>query len=144
MQRAERATLANRQHARHIEETNQRASRIRKGLPGVWDWLSGKYRKIRKQNELETKQCARRDSFEKERLIQKHLTERQKLQQKYQHLRHAQKQEHNTLKRGFSQYMTPDQTGVQNQLNVRSQTAQPTQNLNHQHKKPGNDPEPDM
>ena len=37
VQRAERAVLASRQHARHTEETNQRASRVRKGLPGFWD-----------------------------------------------------------------------------------------------------------
>jgi hypothetical protein len=61
-------------------EQRERSSRTRKGWAGVWDFMTGRYFKVRKQNELEV-QCAKeRDRTEPHGLITAQLEERQDLQ----------------------------------------------------------------
>jgi hypothetical protein len=61
-------------------EQNERASRTRKGWAGVWDFLTGRYFKVRKQNELEVQFAKERDRTERHGLITAQLRERQELQ----------------------------------------------------------------
>jgi hypothetical protein len=61
-------------------EQNERASRTRKGWAGVWDFLTGRYFKVRKQNELEVQFAKERDRTERHGLITAQLKERQELQ----------------------------------------------------------------
>jgi hypothetical protein len=61
-------------------EQNERASRTRKGWAGVWDFLTGRYFKVRKQNEFEVQFAKERDRTERHKLVGDQLKERQALQ----------------------------------------------------------------
>ena len=61
-------------------EQQERASRTRKGWAGVWDFMTGRYFKIRKQNELEVQFAKERDRTERHGLVTAQLKERQTLQ----------------------------------------------------------------
>lgn len=67
--------------ARWNEEQRIRASRLRKGIAGAWDFLTGKYFKTRKQNEMESKFARTRDSHERHALINAQHKDRQALQE---------------------------------------------------------------
>jgi hypothetical protein len=77
---AERAKLDAGQKARQEQETRERAARLRKGLPGLWDKLRGVYHKTRKQNEMEALWALQRDREQRHALLQAQLRERQTLQ----------------------------------------------------------------
>ena len=80
-QRKERQRLEQMQEERREAETNARSKRLVRGLKGVWHVLTGKYAKVRRQNELEMLLAMQRDRTEKDDLIIKHLEQRQKLKQ---------------------------------------------------------------
>jgi Relaxase/Mobilisation nuclease domain len=61
-------------------EQRERSSRTRKGWAGVWDFMTGKYFKVRAQNELELQFAKERDRTERHGLITTQLKERQDLQ----------------------------------------------------------------
>ncbi|MCZ8195743.1 MAG: hypothetical protein O9253_01605 [Aquidulcibacter sp.] len=61
-------------------EQRERSSRTRKGWAGVWDFMTGRYFKVRKQNELEVQFAKERDRTERHGLITSQLKERQELQ----------------------------------------------------------------
>jgi hypothetical protein len=61
-------------------EQRERSSRTRKGWAGVWDFMTGKYFKVRKQNELEVQFAKERDRTERHGLITAQLKDRQELQ----------------------------------------------------------------
>ena len=77
---AERQAFDKRIEARWNEEQRNRASRVRKGMAGVWDFLTGRYFKVRKQNEMEMTFARERDSHERHSLIQSQMKDRQALQ----------------------------------------------------------------
>jgi hypothetical protein len=79
-QRTERKALQDKQEARAQQEAAARAARFRKGLGGLWDWVSGKTRRTKRQNEEEAAEAARRDAEQKEAMIAAQLTERRVLQ----------------------------------------------------------------
>lgn len=80
-QRQDRLHLDQRQQDRWRQETNLRAARLPKGLRGLWEWLMGRYGKIKRQNEREAIEAYRRDQTEKRELIRVQLAERRELQQ---------------------------------------------------------------
>ena len=61
-------------------EQRERSNRTRKGWAGVWDFMTGRYFKVRKQNELEVQFAKERDRTERHGLITAQLKERQELQ----------------------------------------------------------------
>ncbi len=61
-------------------EQRERSNRTRKGWAGVWDFMTGRYFKVRKQNELEVQFAKERDRNERHGLITTQLKERQELQ----------------------------------------------------------------
>jgi Relaxase/Mobilisation nuclease domain len=61
-------------------EQQSRANRTRKGWAGVWDFMTGRYFEVRKQNELEVQFAKERDRTERHGLITAQLKERQELQ----------------------------------------------------------------
>lgn len=79
-QRSARHELRTRQEERSTREAVERAARFRSGLLGVWDWVSGRTRKIRKQNEAEVTSAANRDRNEQATLISAQLSERRLVQ----------------------------------------------------------------
>jgi hypothetical protein len=78
---AERQAFDTRLETRWNEEQRIRASRLRKGIAGAWDFLTGKYFKVRKQNEMEAKFARTRDSHERHALIHAQQKDRQALQE---------------------------------------------------------------
>lgn len=77
---AERQAFDKSLSARWNDEQRVRSSRLRKGIAGAWDFLTGRYLKTRKQNEMETKFARERDSFERHALIHAQHKDRQALQ----------------------------------------------------------------
>ncbi len=78
--KAARAGLDKVHAERWNAEQQTRASRTRKGWAGVWDFLTGRYFKVRKQNELEAQFAKERDRTERHKLVADQLKERQALQ----------------------------------------------------------------
>lgn len=76
----ERKTLADKQHERHQTEQKARSARVRTGAKGVWDILTGRYFKVRKQNEIEAHFGIQRDRAQRHDLVSAQLKERQSLQ----------------------------------------------------------------
>lgn len=62
------------------EEAQRRAQRLPKGISGIWHRLTGRYAKIRTQNEREALDAYRRDQAMKDDLIFRQLEERGVLQ----------------------------------------------------------------
>ena len=88
---------------RHITETQNRQARIRRGLGGAWDFITGARKRQLKSNGLETKQCAERDLKERDNMIYEHLEQRQTIQEKYQSLRDKHQSEKLALNANFMQ-----------------------------------------
>jgi hypothetical protein len=66
--------------ARAIAEQRERASRLRKGFAGAWDFLTGKSAEIRRHNEAEFVTSMKRDRAQTEALIRDQMRERTELQ----------------------------------------------------------------
>jgi hypothetical protein len=75
-QSAERHALESKQEARQVKETQERQSRFRSGLSGLWDRLRGEHARIRERNALEAYESLLRDRQEKDALIAAHLDQR--------------------------------------------------------------------
>lgn len=91
-QREERKALKAHQKARWARETRTRAARLSRGFKGIWDRLTGKYAKIRDENDAHAYDCFIRDRSQRDRLTEEHLNER-RLFQKYVALIRAQHHE---------------------------------------------------
>lgn len=76
----ERQRLGERQRARRVTETKERAARLRGGVRGLWDRLTGRHSKTVKLNEAETKACGIRDRTERDDLVANQLRDRRGLQ----------------------------------------------------------------
>ena len=76
----ERQKLDQGQAERWKSEQSARASRMRKGWAGAWDFLTGKNSKIRKQNEIETHFALGRDRNQRHELLHAQHKNRQTLQ----------------------------------------------------------------
>ena len=86
--RLEREHLKRKLASRRQQETNARSSRLPTGLKALWFRVTGKYRTIKKQNELEAKRCKLRDQAEGQKLIDQQIRERRQLQHEFRLLRH--------------------------------------------------------
>jgi relaxase-like protein len=78
--RQAREQLRQSQSKRKVQETKVRSVRLPTGLKALWFRVTGKYQKIKKQNEAEAHDCALRDRTEMQSLIDTQLSERSQLQ----------------------------------------------------------------
>lgn len=78
--RDERKMLADKQKQRSEGEQRARSARLRKGMAGVWDIMTGRYFKVRKQNEMEAWFGVQRDRAQRHDLVTAQVKERQTLQ----------------------------------------------------------------
>ena len=78
--RQERERLRNDQATRKKEETKTRAARLPTGLKALWFRVTGKYRRIVKENDIETASCEARDRTQRQQLIENQLRERRAIQ----------------------------------------------------------------
>ncbi len=76
----ERHRLEAGQAARFKEEQAQRAGRMRGGIKGAWDVLTGRYFAMRKANEAAVFFSLQRDRAQRDELVKSQLTERAALQ----------------------------------------------------------------
>ena len=65
---------------RWLAETKERADRLPRGFSGIWHRLTGRYAKIKAQNERETLKAWQRDRDEKDEMIFDQIKEREVLQ----------------------------------------------------------------
>ncbi|WP_321342281.1 relaxase [Breoghania sp.] len=100
-----RAQLRAQQERRWNDEQRKRAERIPKGLSGLWGWITGKSRKIRRENEAEIAQAQQRDRAEKHAIIQRQLSERRNLQRRIVQTREKQNAQIQALNRDVARYM---------------------------------------
>jgi hypothetical protein len=86
-QQGQRQELQDHQKERAIRESVERAARFRTGVRGLWDWVTGKTRTLKRQNEEEAVDASKRDANEQEKLISTQLAERRLLQQELRQTR---------------------------------------------------------
>ena len=78
--RAARRTLASQQTSRETEEARMRSARFAKGLGMIWEFVSGKRAKLRRENALHLAECQARDRREHEILGARQRKERRELE----------------------------------------------------------------
>ncbi|BBD98868.1 relaxase [Sphingobium amiense] len=83
----ERKILADKQRERNIAEQLARSARVRKGVAGVWDIMTGRYFKTRKRNEMEAFFGVQRDRAQRHDLVTAQMKDRQNLQQQISQVR---------------------------------------------------------
>lgn len=101
---AERKLLADKQRDRVQSEQQTRSSRVRHGAKGVWDILTGRYFKVRKQNEMEAFFGVQRDRAQRHDLVSAQMRERQSLQTQIVELRERSARQLLGLYRDAAQY----------------------------------------
>jgi hypothetical protein len=104
----ERRQMTDAQEKRWQAETLNRAARLPKGMSGIWHRLTGRYAKVKAQNETEALEALRRDRGEKDELVFRQLEERQKLQQEIKTQREAAQEELLQLRADVAEYMMLD------------------------------------
>jgi hypothetical protein len=75
-----RTKLRATQQERWLSEEKARAARLPKGIRGLWGWITGRNRSIRKENEVEIARAKSRDQAERSKVIKQQLDERRNLQ----------------------------------------------------------------
>lgn len=105
--RAARAALERAQEARWQREELARANRLRKGIMGLWDRLSGRRGKVSEANAREAAAGRTRDRDEKQTLIDIHLAERRLMKQDITNIRRAQEGERRQLRAELGAILSP-------------------------------------
>jgi hypothetical protein len=90
-QKLTRQALVKRQQKEQELFKHHNAAQTRKGLAGVWDFLSGKTAQRKKEAQFKEWQQAKEHQQQKDDIILKQIDERQKLQREKQQLKHSQK-----------------------------------------------------
>lgn len=100
-----RQKLTESQNKRWQLDERQRAARTPKGIRGLWGWITGKNKKLRKTNEAEIALARSRDRREKHALIKSQLDERRNFQRQIQHARGQQQTIIHELNRDLADYL---------------------------------------
>lgn len=104
-QQNERKLEARRMEERWQREAAARASRLPKGVSGIWSRITGKYGKIKRQNEMDTYVAWQRDRAVRDRLVARQLDERQRLQQVIRKMRDDRARELAEINREIAAYI---------------------------------------
>ena len=107
-QRKERADLVAALERRWERETSERASRLNKGIRGLWDRMTGRHGRQTIENELEALTALRRDRHEKDGLIERHLQERETFHMLARQQKQAHAREVEQLHRDIASYLARD------------------------------------
>ena len=86
--RLERFKLDMGQKARRDTEAKERAAQLRKGVAGLWDKISGRYRQIKAQHERDVYAALQSDRAQRQAIVEAQLVERQELQRRIEQVRH--------------------------------------------------------
>ncbi|MHC0054842.1 relaxase/mobilization nuclease domain-containing protein [Actibacterium sp. D379-3] len=116
---------------REEREMQIRASRLPSGFTGIWSRVTGKFSKLRAENEMEALRAWQRDRAEKDRLVSRQLDERQRLQKAIRKMRDERAQEvaqirseiaaYVAMKRGDVPSLSAHQKAQQDQTGSREQ-----------------------
>ena len=101
----ERERLKAKQEERWQHELMARSQRLPRGIKGIWFRITGKYQKIRDQNEAETEKSRIRDRDQKQNLIEHQLVQRQKLQDQVRPIIEEHKLKMLGLKQDIARYL---------------------------------------
>lgn len=110
----ERRRLSEAQEQRWQAETRQRAERLPKGFTGIWHRLTGRYAKVKAQNEREALEALHRDRAEKDALVFRQIEERQTIRREVRAHREAAQQELLRLREDVAHYMSLDRPDPEN------------------------------
>ena len=110
----ERRRLSEAQESRWQAETRQRAERLPKGFSGIWHRLTGRYAKVKAQNEREALEALPRDRAEKDALVFRQIEERQTIRREVRAQREAAQQELLRLREDVAHYMNLDRPAPEN------------------------------
>lgn len=102
--RNQRDALEQKQQARWQQEEQQRIVRLPRGLSGIWQRITGKYRAIKHQNQQEVQANGIRDRDERQALINRQLQERQRLQERITGVRNNYHQDMQVLRKEARHY----------------------------------------
>lgn len=103
-QRKERADLKTAHDQRWTAENAERASRLNRGIRGLWDRLTGRYARQARANEQEALGSLRRDRRETDTLIERHLDERRSFHTQARQQKQAHEQDTAQLHRDVAEY----------------------------------------
>jgi hypothetical protein len=111
--RAERERLKAKQEERAASESKVRADKLRKGLLGLIDRVTGKARAIREENAYDAYACAKRDQRQRDELVKAQMEDRLRLQKPIERLRHKHKQDRKLLARDVMQFLRGSSRGFE-------------------------------
>lgn len=103
--REERERMKQFHDKRHAQETRNRSERMSKGMKAVWHWITGKYQKMREENERQLQKSKERDSAEKRLMIDTQLKERRLLQTALLEIRQQHQENRTALREYVAYYM---------------------------------------
>ena len=103
--RSERDRLNEVQEKRWLEDNAARQERLRTGLKGLWDRLSGKAQQVKEANAFEAWEAAKRDQAQRDQLILDQMLERRTVQQRLDSMRQDQLLERIRLDRTIGQVL---------------------------------------
>lgn len=103
-QKADNDRLESTQQTRQQEEESNRLSRIRGGLWGFWDRLTGVRGRAVEQNEAERQAAAARDKEERQKLVEAQLSAQRTLQAKQQQEQLARQKERDELQEDMRRF----------------------------------------
>ncbi|MEL6646134.1 MAG: relaxase/mobilization nuclease domain-containing protein [Pseudomonadota bacterium] len=106
LQRDERAKLKERQEMRWMAETNARADRLRSGVRGLLDRVTGRHTQIADRNAAEAWRCAQRDQDQRDGLVMSQMEDRRILQARIDAMRETQVKDRKRLARDIGQTLS--------------------------------------
>ncbi|MDB5243728.1 MAG: Relaxase/mobilization nuclease family protein, partial [Spirosoma sp.] len=123
--RKARLDLDQRHKAEWLEETKARASRLPRGLSGLWHRLTGKYQETRRQNEREAAQSTIRQGDARQALADAQLGQRQGLQAEIKALRKGQAMQLLELRREVGRFFAMSGRRDERAAQDRAQEVEP-------------------
>ena len=141
----ERRKLAEAHEKRWQAETRKRAERLPKGVSGIWHRLTGKYSRVKEQNEREALDALHRDRAETDALIFKQIEERQAIQRDIRVQREAAQEELLRLREDVAHYMRddrhdPDHTSTRKREKTRKEETRKRERAPRPHRRRGFEP----
>jgi len=103
---------------RQNDEREKRQAEFRKGFKGVFDWITGKSRNLKRRHHMMQFAADNRDWDEKEALIHAQLAEQEELQKQLRVLKDRQQKELMALNTDFVKGIKQESTEVKHSFNV--------------------------
>jgi hypothetical protein len=108
LQRLERVQLRQGQSKRLADENRERQARIRRGIGGVWDILTGRAAIIRRDNDSEAYAGYLRDRSQREAVFTAQIKERRDIQRRVETMRAEQRRDLMRMVRQVSSVLRPE------------------------------------